>query len=1086
MTEPTYNNQALFSSYHLKKVITDQTSDELGSTYEQIKQLYVSIAEFAENLNEPQTEEQFIRPVLKILGHTFEVQPALWTSQGTKQPDYAFFVNQESLERARPQINTKPFFNTAIAIGDAKAWSTNLDKKLVGSGDPFSNSNPNYQIDFYIRTSGLTWGILTSGKLWRLYHRDTSYKLDSFYEIDLEKILIDKNTDAFWCFYYFFRSDAFASDPSERSFLDNVLAGSVHYTVSVSDDLEGKIHLALEELINGFLAYPDNNLSTSDTKTIHENCLILLYRLLFVLYAESRGLLPLENPEYQTQYSLEALATEIHRKLDKSSPVADLLTDYWSRLQTLFTLINKGWAEHIPQYNGGLFNPDRHAFLEDSKIGNDVLANVINILTRTTERERITYQDLAIQHLGNIYEDLLEYEPSVEGVFGKVQLIRKKDKRKTSGSYYTSDAIVRSMVENALDPLCKRKTFEEILRIKVLDPAMGSGHFLVGVIDHLALELATHPDAPSSMATGDDDTEIAYWRRRVVENCVYGVDINPMAVELAKVSLWLHTVAKGEPLSFLDHHIRCGNSLIGADIANLAHLPTPTKRLVKETPQIVVNMDFGFTLTVSEAVGHYLVIEEMESQTADDIHTMERKLEQAQQTLSRHKEVANLWLSVHFGNTVERGDYHAILDALSSHQTDILTNLQGYQKAQELAGCYRYFHWEIEFPEVFRDELGNKLENPGFDAIVGNPPYGADLDSSEKNYLKTVAKETKNWTSAAFFIDTAKNRLMKSDGILAFIVPKSLLFVKNWHSLMFALLDKTRVLIDVGEAFKDAKVNLEQAIFIHDSCYAGNFYTAHKFINEMWIRKTHISHSYPEQFQAWICDVSREEIQLASKLNQIGTFMRDISETKRGLPWQSLLSKSGDIPVIGGGNITRYGIDGIKGFIGSENLDTSNERVEFLQKPKVMSQKIIAHIQNPKPHIKITATVDQTGDILSVDTVINTVLTDENFSPVFVSAILNSALINWYAYKFIFSSAIRTMTFDEYYVGKIPIPTATVEEQQPIIELVEQIMAAKQENPKVNRSTEEKQIDKLVYDLYRLTPTEIEVVKPSTGQDEKS
>ena len=303
---------------------------------------------------------------------------------------------------------------------------------------------------------------------------------------------------------------------------------------------------------------------------------------------------------------------------------------------------------------------------------------------------------------------------------------------------------------------------------------------------------------------------------------------------------------------------------------------------------------------------------------------------------------------------------------------------------------------------------------------------------------------------------------------------------------MFALLDKTRVLIDVGEAFKDAKVNLEQAIFVHDSCYAGNFYTAHKFINEMWIRKTHISHSYPEQFQAWICDVSREEIQLASKLNQIGTFMRDISDTKRGLPWQSLLSESGDIPVIGGDNIVRYGTDSIKGFIDSENLDPSNEKVEFLQKPKMMSQKIIAHIQNPKPHIKITATVDQTGDILSVDTVINTVLTDENFSPIFVSAILNSVLINWYAYKFIFSSAIRTMTFDEYYVGKIPIPTATVEEQQPIIELVEQIMAAKQENPKANQPTEEKQIDKLVYDLYRLTPTEKEIVRSSIGEGEKS
>ena len=405
----------------------------------------------------------------------------------------------------------------------------------------------------------------------------------------------------------------------------------------------------------------------------------------------------------------------------------------------------------------------------------------------------------------------------------RVQLTKDKSKRKASGSYYTSEAIVRSMVENTLGPLCERKTFEEILRLKVLDPAMGSGHFLIGVIDYLALELATHPDAPP-MTTGDTDTEIAYWRRRVVENCIYGVDLNPMAVELAKVSLWLHTVAKGEPLSFLDHHIRCGNSLIGANIANLANLPALKKsRRAKETTQIALNMDFGFTDTVSEAVGHYLVIEKMESQTADDIHAMERELEQAQQTLSRHKEIANLWLSVHFGNNVERGNYHKALKALASRQVNVnvSTGLSNYRKAQKLAEHYHYFHWEIEFPEVFRGELGNKLENLGFDAIVGNPPYGAKLDSHEKSYLKAVVKETQNMNSAAVFIDTAKNRLLKSDGVLAFIVPKSLLYVENWHSLLFALLKKTRVLIDVGKAFKDVK--LEQVIFIYDMLYAKIF-----------------------------------------------------------------------------------------------------------------------------------------------------------------------------------------------------------------------------------------------------------------------
>ena len=465
-------NNTLFSSYHLENVIKDQTSDTLESVYQQIKQLYTSVAEFAENLNEAQTEERLIRPMLEILGHVFEVQPRLDTSQGVKRPDYVFFAGQTALMGAYRELNTNAFFKTATSIGDAKAWGRDLDKKLTGPGDPFSNSNPNYQIDFYIRTSGLTWGILTSGKLWRLYHRDTSYKLDSFYEVNLEKILTDEDIDAFRYFYYFFRSEAFVPNVSNDTFLDDMLSGSFHYTVSVSDDLGEKIYLALEELINGFLDYQGNNLTTaaSDVEKIHESCLILLYRLLFVLYAEGRGLLPLENSEYRSTYSLEALTTNIHDKLDNNSTISELLTDYWSRLHTLFTLIDQGWTEDIPQYNGGLFNPTRHQFLEKKKIGNDSLAKVIDTLTRTNKGERIAYQDLAIQHLGDIYEGLLEYEPIVQRQTESVKLEKNKDAKKASGSYYTSDTIVRSMVENALNPLCERKEFKEILRLKVLDP----------------------------------------------------------------------------------------------------------------------------------------------------------------------------------------------------------------------------------------------------------------------------------------------------------------------------------------------------------------------------------------------------------------------------------------------------------------------------------------------------------------------------------------------------------------------------------------------------------------------------------------
>ena len=1086
---PSFNN-ALFSSYHLEKVVKEQASVTLESVYTQIKQLYISVADFVENLNEAQTEEQFIRPVLRCLGHVFEVQPLLRTSLGPKQPDYAFFADQESLDEAHPRINTNAFFSTAITVGDAKAWTRNLDKKLVGSGDPFSNNNPSHQIDYYIRTSELTWGILTSGKLWRLYHRDTSYRLDSFYEVNLEKILTDEDIDAFRYFYYLFRSEAFVPDTSNRSFLDDMLSGSIRYTVSVSDDLGEKIYLALEELINGFLNYQGNNLTTSaaDIKKIHGSSLILLYRLLFVLYAESRGLLPLENSEYQKEYSLERLATEIHGKLDTESVISDLRSDYWDRLQTLFTLIDKGWEESIPRYNGGLFNPKRQRFLIEKKIGNRSLAEVIDTLTRTKERERIAYQDLAIQHLGNVYEGLLEYKPTVENQTERIKLKKSKNAKKASGSYYTSDVIVRSMVENALSPLCKRKQFEEILRLKVLDPAMGSGHFLIGVIDHLALELVTHPDTPP-LQTGDVDTEIAYWRRRVVETCIYGVDKNPMAVELAKVSLWLHTVSKGKPLSFLDHHIRCGNSLVGANIANLANLPVIQKsRRSQEISQPALDMVFEFTDTVSEAVGHYLVIDSMESTTVDDIHVMEKELAQAQQTLNQHRRVANLWLSVYFGNRVKRDDYHNILSVLKSGQVANFSDLQGYQETQQLAEDYRYFHWEIEFPEVFCDESGNKLENPGFDAIIGNPPYGAKLDSFEKDHLGAVVTDTgKNKNSAAFFIDIAKNRLMKPDGLLAFIVPKSLLFVESWQTLFFALLGKTRILIDVGEAFKGVK--LEQVIFIYDACYTENFYEAYKFVDETLSNKTEICHADSRQFQTWICDVSSEEIQIGLKVKQIGTLMRDISDTKRGLPWQDKLSESGDAPVVGGKQIVRYGTNGIKGFVNSEDLDppedsdSPNERVEFLQQSKVISQRIIAHITEPKPHIKITATVDQKGDVLSVDTVMNTVLTGQNISLIFVSALLNSELINLYAHKFIFASAVRSMNLDCHYIGKIPIPIVTPEEQEPIIELAEQIMAAKQDNPEVDMLKKERKIDKLVYNLYGLEAEERKIVQSSISDD---
>ena len=806
-------NQSLFSNYYLDSLIVEQPqwadTPDIESDYAAIKERFDTVAPSTEHLNEAQTEHDFIQPVLEQLGHVFQVQLTIQTSQGVRVPDYAFFASTDALNAAQPHINTNQFFKTVLAVGDAKKWSRNLDRKTQDGGDPFNNQNPNYQIDSYLRDANKDWGILTNGRQWRLYHRQTSYRLDSFYEVDLAALLSEnRDLDAFRYFYCLFRRDAFTSDVSGTSFLDHVLGESQRYTVAISDDLKNRVYDALRQLISGFLDFPHNPFDAANPPLdeIHTNCLILLYRVLFILYAESRGLLPVENPDYAARYSLAALAETVHETLDQGDLIIPTISDYWARLRGLFTLINDGWDHLIPQYNGGLFNPAYHPFLEENELGNNALAGVIELLTRTEEGERIAYRDLDVRHLGDIYEGLLEYQPRIasedliivsnrgsetvepksspdqEVAYpeGEVYLLTDNDERKATGSYYTPDYIVRYIVQNTLGPLCEGKTVDKILSLKILDPATGSGHFLVGVVDYLAEELITHPSAPRMTETASGETELAYWRRRVVESCVYGVDLNPLAVELAKLSLWLHTVAKGEPLSFLDHHIRCGNSLIGAKIKNLSNLPELRRnRRNTSQSQTEIPMEFPFTDRVATAIGHYLLIEETESRTADQIHAKEHQLDIAQQMLRFHKGVANLWTSVYFGNDVSRSTYHQALNALRSQNTDALEDLLSYRRAQEIAKEKRFFHWEIEFPEVFRDKYGREKDNPGFDAVIGNPPYvksrmGDDIRRERRiiSSLPRFRTLRHMWDLYIAFMESAF-QLVKTDGFVSFIIPEA-------------------------------------------------------------------------------------------------------------------------------------------------------------------------------------------------------------------------------------------------------------------------------------------------------------------------
>ncbi|GFP29684.1 hypothetical protein HKBW3S44_00052 [Candidatus Hakubella thermalkaliphila] len=609
-----HRNRGLFSNYYLDELLSREedfrvSRPELKETFQAIRSVWDK--DRLSSLNEPQLRKHFLDKVFDSLGWTVDVEPPTPSGEWSRHPDYALFEDRESLSMTQ-KASKDEYFKKALCLGEAKRWGRPLDKKLKTEADPSEIQNPSLQMSRYLWLTGVKWGILTDGRYWRLYERETSKRLDIFYEIDLEDLIESGSEDDFKYFYLFFRRDAFPD------FLEKVYQESVDYAQAVGEKLKENVYQALKTLAEGFLKTAGNNISEVYLKEIHDNSLILLYRLLFILYAEHRGLLPLgENRFYSESYSLDALKKEIAEKLDRKEPIASSTFGYWGRLKELFEIINRGNPElEVPPYNGGLFDPDKHIFLEDYRVGDLYVARAVDLLSRSSDKAYIDYGSLEIRHLGSIYEGLLEYKLAVaeedivpikeksREIFisleeartqkkkikedevvrkGEVCLVTDRGERKATGSYYTPHYIVKYIVENTLGPLIEekrkkvgegirevkekiknargqdRKFYEkelkdtesslvdEILSVKVLDPAMGSGHFLVEATDFLARELlkalggepleepsgkTVVREVPDPYGPKQPEEEDIRWaRREVVEKCIFGVDLNPLAVE---------------------------------------------------------------------------------------------------------------------------------------------------------------------------------------------------------------------------------------------------------------------------------------------------------------------------------------------------------------------------------------------------------------------------------------------------------------------------------------------------------------------------------------------------------------------------
>ncbi|HFC11572.1 MAG TPA: hypothetical protein ENJ56_01915, partial [Anaerolineae bacterium] len=264
----SHNNHFLFSDHYLNEILKKDPRWKkaviaAATLLPPLTDLYQHEKSHFANYSEAQLEENWFKPIFKLLGHTYEAQAKIpGLSKGIKYPDYVFFPDEQSRQHAASQQKTHDYAQQALAAGEVKAWDIPLGKKQKGVPN-FSNNNPSYQIDYYLRATDLSWGILSNGRLWRLVHKDSSYKLDVYFELDLAAALDNQNIAALAFFVLFFQQASLRPDSSGRIFLADALQASADYALQLENDLRDNAYKALEHLIQGFLTPQANQLSAA-------------------------------------------------------------------------------------------------------------------------------------------------------------------------------------------------------------------------------------------------------------------------------------------------------------------------------------------------------------------------------------------------------------------------------------------------------------------------------------------------------------------------------------------------------------------------------------------------------------------------------------------------------------------------------------------------------------------------------------------------------------------------------------------------------------------------------------------------------
>lgn len=744
---------------------TASLRDEIGMAWSIMRAHWQAYKVRLENLPKGDTgtsltREKLIIPLLAELGYEVSIQKAQQ-------------INGKSYAISHGATNRDMYPIHIMGYNDL------LDKRRENSGPRLS---PHALVQEYLNNTEHLFALVTNGRQLRLLRDATRLVRMSYLEFDLERMFEEELYADFSLLYRTLHvtrmpetMESGAEAVIEHYHLESLASGT-----RIREKLSEAVENSIKTLANGFLSHKNNTdliglieNNRLDADTFYTYQLRLIYRILFLIVLEERKLIfPDDLPEeqqrfrdiYYRYYSIERL-----RKLTENRVYVDAdKYDLWESLKTTFLLFedeNYGSKIGIKPLGSGLFASNALGNLKEQFFSNGNLIDVLKRLTTFVSDQgqlvRVNYSDLDVEEFGSVYEGLLEYDPKVEKIGAQyVFSFVLGDGRSSSGSHYTPEELVKPLIKHSLDYIIADKLKEEdpeaaLLSITVCDVACGSGHILLSAARKIAAELASFRD-------GAEQPSPTYYRaaiRDVIRNCIYGVDLNPLAVELCKVALWLEAHNPNEPLNFLDHHIKCGNAIVGLahfkelknGIATEAFKTLPgdekevaatlRKRNTEEQKRVGQLSTYDTSLINDNLEG---ILKEFNNwEQLPEITPEEIKIKDAAYTKLtsgkkwfRIKQLADIQIAQFFIPKTLENREKLITD--NQYRTYLSTPTQIVDRGPALAAVVaqekRFFHWFLEFPKVF--------QNGGFDCVLGNPPFkgGAKISGEYGNdflnYLK--------------------------------------------------------------------------------------------------------------------------------------------------------------------------------------------------------------------------------------------------------------------------------------------------------------------------------------------------------------